>query len=361
LKFIRLNHIILYNPEVEMGLLRPLNKAGFTDVLDYGIYLYKKHFKSIFLLSLMFNIPFVLILTVVNPIFTNEYQDLINIKPDMYIEPNLFFSSVLSLYSMLFVFLAIQSLYGLTLKNVLDGSIVKILYSDTVLEQERSIKQVVKECFRQFGSLFLGKLLYAVLQSVVFFVLYFVIFVCIVVFTFAIIGISAVSTATPWLAIVLSVIGISAAVAIIFFLGVTVCGFFGKYWMFLPEICIEQKKVGASMERCNKLGRKNFYVIGFTYMLSYIIVSLFPGVIGSVIGSVNVLSGNMDIGLLKAGTIITQLFSSILQPLIVCVLTALYITLRVKREGLDMEIDLYELKREETLKTRRWTREVPDA
>lgn len=344
-----------------MSSLRPLHRAGFTDILDYGIYLYKKHFKKILLLSLMFNIPFMLIITVLNPLFTNQFQGLINLNPDMITEPNAIFSSIFSLYSMLFIVLGLQSVYGLTIENVLNGSIIKIIYSDTVLEQERSIKQVVRECFRQFGSLFVGKLLYMMLQSAVLLAMYLVFVICTAAFSFAIIGITATSLAYPWVAIVLSVIGILVIIAVLFFMGLIVCGFYGKYWMYLPAICIEQKKVGASVERCNKIGRNSFYLAGFTYMASYILVWMFPGVIGSVISTGNILSGNMDIGLLKAGSIITQILSSVLQPLIVCVLTALYITLRVKQEGLDMEIDLFEIKREETLKTRRWTGEVPNA
>jgi len=337
-----------------MESLRPLNKAKFTDVLDYGIFLFKKHFKKIFLLNLMLNIPFLLLTAALNPMFSGYYEKILNQQTD----PPAMLSSIFSLYAVLFVFLAVYAIHGFTLKNILEGSIVKIIYSDVVLGESRTIKQVMKECFGQFGSILLGRILYNLIQGAVFFVLYIVILFSAFIVSFATMGIFTASVLSPWITVVLAVIGILAAVAVIFFISMTVSFFMGKYWLFLPAICIEQKKAGESIERCNKVGKNSFFLIGFTYLFIYMLVFIFPGVINSIVSLASLLSGSMDISIIMIGSIITQLAGSILQPLIACVLTALYITLRVKREGLDLEIDLWRIKKEEASKARRWTAEA---
>jgi len=53
-----------------MESLRPLQRAKFTDVLDYGIFLFRKHFKKLFIINLIFNIPVMLLLAILNPVFT---------------------------------------------------------------------------------------------------------------------------------------------------------------------------------------------------------------------------------------------------------------------------------------------------
>jgi len=68
----------------------------------------------------------------------------------------------------------------------------------------------------------------------------------------------------------------------------------------------------------------------------------------------------MDVTLIRIGSVVTQIFSAFLQPLLTCILTALYITLRVRREGLDMEMTLWEIKKEEFDRTQRWLAEAPN-
>ena len=344
-----------------MESLRPLHKARFADILDYGIFLYKKHFKKIFILNLILNIPFMLFIAIANPMFTGNYQNLLNPQSAVEADPAGMISSIFSLYAVLFIYLAINAIYALTLKNLLDGSIIKIIYADAVLGESRTLKQVVRECMKQFGTLIVGSIFYMLIIGAVIIAGYIIVLAGVFIATFAILGISSTSMVSPWITIILSIIGILAAILVMFFFALIICFFIGKYWMYLPAICIEQKKAGTSMERCNKIGKNSFYLIGLTYLFAYFIVFLFPGVINSVISFVNLATGNMDIDIMKMGVIITQLISSILQPLVTCILTALYITLRVKREGLDMEIDLWEIKKEKAAKERRWTAEVQNS
>lgn len=344
-------------PEVTMESLRPLNKANFADVLDYGIFLFKKHFKKIFLLNLMLNIPFLLILAALSPTIANDYKLVLNPEA-IESNPTAIFSSILSLYATLFLFLAVYGIHGITLNNIMEGSIVKIIYSDVILGESRTIKQVVKECFGQFGSMLLGRILYNLIQGAVFIGVYIAVAAGMFIISIAATVVFTAGAVSPWITVVLTVIGVLAAIVLLFFIGLTIYYFMGKYWMFLPAICIEQKKAGESVERCNRIGQSSFYLTGLTYLFIYLIVYLLPGTINSIAALVSVLTGNMDVSVLAVGSIITQLVSSMLQPLITCVLTALYITLRVKREGLDLEIDLWKIKMEEASKARRWTAEA---
>lgn len=341
-----------------MNSLRPLQKAKFTDVLDYGIFLFKKHFKKLFIINLVFNIPAMLFITIFNPVFNAQYWRLIVAARTM--DVNLF-SSMLTMYAMLFGLLALHVIYSVTLMNVAEGSMIKILYADTILNREKTVKQAVKECFKQFGTLSLGRLLYILIQSAVFLVLYIVLLVIMLVFSVNVVGIAAAFSVSSGAGIILVVIGVLAVAAALFFIILTVCYFYGKYWMFLPAICVEQQKAGASFGRCNSLGRNSFFLVGLTFAAGNILVWFFPFVISSVFSTANTLSGNLDVNLLRVSTVLTQLFSEVLRPVVTCILTALYITLRVKREGLDMEMTLWEIKHEDTEKKNRWLQEAPNA
>ncbi|NLK67781.1 MAG: hypothetical protein GX283_01250 [Clostridiaceae bacterium] len=344
-----------------MKSLRPLQRAAFTDVLDYGIFLFKKHFKKLFLINLMFNIPVMLLLTIFNPVFTQQYWNLVNPNDFVMTTPNEAFSSIFTIYAMLFGSLGLQGIYTITLKNIWEGSIVKILYADVVLNQERTIKQVIKECFKQFGTLLLGRLLYILIQSAIFMGLYIVIFVGVFALVFGTVGVGATAFVAPWLTVVLTILGILVTVALIFFVSITVGWLYGRFWMFLPSICVEQQKAGTSIGRGGNLGKNSFFLIGLTFISSNILVGLLPLIANTIISLVSLGSGNLDVGLFRVGAVITQLFAEIMRPFITCVLTALYITLRVRREGLDMEVTLWEIKKEENDRRKRWLSEAPNA
>lgn len=344
-----------------MVSLRPLQKAGFADVLDYGIFLFRKHFKSLLVINLIFNIPVMLVITILNPVFTEQYWNFINPLDITAINPDEIFSSAITFYAMLFGSLLLQVIYFVTLKNVMEGSIVKILYADVVLEQKKTVKQAVKECFRQFGTLFLGRMLYILIQGVVITVLYIILIAGMFAISFGLVGLIASTYNTPWLALALSSLLILIITVLVFFVLIAVGYYYGRFWMFLPAICIEQQKAGSSISRGGDLGRNGFYIIGLSFTFGYIMFLLFPTVISLVFNIVNTFSGNMDIELFRISTVVTQLFSEILRPLLTCIMTALYITLRVKREGLDIELNLWEIKQEEAEKNKRWFSEAPNA
>lgn len=344
-----------------MGSLRSLQKARFTDVLDYGIQLYKKHFRKIFLLNLMFNIPVQILLTIINPIFSNQYWMLFDTSNMVSAEPSAIFSSILTFYTMIFGVLVLYGLYALTLQNIWQGAIIKLTYSDAVLNQERSLRQVINECFRQFWTLLGGRFLFGLIQYAVVTVLYFVIIIVILGGTFAIIGIRSIAYSAPWLAIILIILGILVALAVAFFIAALFSHYFVRFWMYLPSICIEQQKAGAAIGRGGSLGKNSFWLISLTGMAGYVLSWMFPGIINSIFSFIALIPGSMDVTLMRFGAVVTQIFTAILQPLVTCIMTALYITLRVKREGMDMEFDLWAIKKEELEKTQRWMAEAPNA
>ncbi len=344
-----------------MESLRSLHKARFTDVLDYGIQLFKKNFRKIFLINLLFNIPIQILLTIVNPMFSNQYLNLFDTTSMISPEPSAMFSSILTLYTMVFGVLALYGLNALTLQNIWQGAVIKLVYSDAVLKQERTIRQVIRECFRQFWTLLGGRVLYGLIQYGITMVLYFGFVIIILAGIFSATGIVSVSITTPWLSVILTILGILIALAVVFFVAVLLSFFFGRFWMFLPSICIEQQKAGAAIGRGGNLGKHGFWLIGLTGVTGYSLAWMFPGIVNSVFTALNLASGSMDVGLMRVSAVITQLFTAVLQPLMTCIMTALYITLRVRREGLDMETTLWSIKKEELEKTQRWMAEAPNA
>lgn len=343
-----------------MESLRPLRKAAFTDVLDYGVYFFRKHFRKILLLNLMFNLPVMLLIAILNPMLTSQYLGFFNPAANTFSDPTDIVSSIFTLYAMMFVTLALYGLHGLTLSNMMEGSIIKLIYADAVLKQERTLKQVIRECFGQFGSMLLGKILFGLIQAAVFFAVYIIIVIGAFGGTFAFMGITAVSLSTPWASVVLTILCVLACVALLLFILIMICFFIGRYWMFLPAVCIEQQKAGSSIGRCGNLGKNSFFLISLAYAGGGLLVGLFPGVVNISFGLASAISGNVDVTLIQIGTVVTQVFSAVLQPLLTCILAALYITLRVKREGLDMEMALWEIKKEEFDRTQRWVTEAPN-
>jgi|GEM_PF-856830 len=343
-----------------MESLRPLQRAKFTDVLDYGIFLFRKHFKKLFIINLIFNIPVMLLLAILNPVFTEQYWSFINPTDIVAADPADILSSMFTLYAMLFGSLALQGLYTVTVKNVMEGTMVKIIYSGTVLNRERTIKQAVKECFGQFGTLFLGRMIYILIQSAVFIGIYIILIIGMFAVVFSTMGIAAASVAAPLGSVLLTVLGILAAIVILIFVALLVGFFYGKYWMFLPAVCIEQQKAGSSIGRCNELGKNGFKLIALTFTFGYMLIGLFPLTVSSAFNVAGLASGSFNVEIIRIGTVITQIFSELLRPLLTCILTALYITLKVKREGLDIEIALWEIKREELERKKRMLQEAPN-
>jgi len=343
-----------------MDSLRPLRKAAFTDVLDYGVFFFRKHFRKILLLNLMFNLPVMLLIAILNPMLTSQYWGFINPSADIVADPAGIVSSLFTLYAMIFVTLGLYGLHSLTLANMMEGSIIKIIYADAVLKQEKTLKQVIRECFGQFGSMLLGKLLYGLIMAAVLFAVYIIIAIGAFAGTFAFMGLTAVSISTPWVSVVLTILCVLVLVALLLFILILMCFFIGRYRMFLPAICIEQQKAGSSIGRCGNLGKNSFFLISLAYAGGGLLVGLFPGVINISLAIASAISGNLDVTLIQMGTVVTQVFSSVLQPLLTCILSALYITLRVKREGLDIEMALWEIKKEEFDRTQRWVAEAPN-
>ncbi len=343
-----------------MESLRALHKSRFTDVLDYGIQLFKKHFRKIFIINLIFNIPIQVLLTIINPMFTSQYLNMFDTTSDMISSnPTAIFSSILTLYTMVFGVLALYGLNAMTLQNIWEGSIIKLLYSDVVMKRERTIREVISECFRQFWSLVGGRFLYGLVQYGIITVIYIALVAAIFIGAFSAIGL--VSLNVTWVQVVLTILGVLIALAAIFFAVVTVGFFFGRFWMYFPAICIEQKKAGESIGRGGNLGKNSFWLISLTYVVGNLFIWFFPGIINAIFSSATLLSGDVDVTMLRLGLVVTQIFTAVLQPLMICIYTALYITLRVRREGLDMETVLWSIKQEEKDKTQRWMSEAPNA
>ncbi|HAA26210.1 MAG TPA: hypothetical protein DCE11_08890 [Ruminiclostridium sp.] len=342
-----------------METLRPLRNARFTDIIDYGFFLYKKHFRKIFLLDLMFYLPFVVLYTIINPVFTDNYLNFFSM-PESIVEPTELVSSLLTLYAMLFGSLFIYMIYWITLNNVFDGSIIKILYADVVLQREKTIGQVVRECFRQFGTLVVGKILYGMIIYAVAMVVYLVIIAGVFAGTFSIFGLTSIVSTMQWLSVVLIILAAVILISAFVFIVLTVGYFNGKYWMFLPAVCIENRKAGQSIARCGNLAKNSFFLISRSYIAGLIIVALLPGTINMIMVFIVSGAGDFDMTLLQIGSVASQLLAAILQPLFVCIMTALYITLRVRREGLDIEVALWKIIEDNIDKAKRWTAEGTD-
>jgi len=317
-----------------------LRDMSMGDVIDYTIQVYRRNFIKITLLSLIFYVPFTLIYGFISNYLTADMMDLFGYydkQPDLEALNNLGFT-VAAYYLSLFGLSLLYGAYTLTLKPVLDAAIAGIIYNDVVFKKQVSIGDAVKEAFKKFGTLFLNKLLYGCIVvcvgvgaiTIVYILLIAYIIAAAVLFTAG----SATGTVSEGLLIFLIIVSVIFFIAVIAAMIVLVAYFMAKYGMGIQAVIIENKGAVAGISRCNVLAKKSFWFVNLSYIFAMMLFFAIP----TLIQTAAAMLVYVDKNLFNYASTGTQVLGAVFYPFSVVIITMLFIALKIKKEGLDLEV-----------------------
>jgi len=338
---------------------RLLKKMSMGDVLDYAIEAYRRNLKSITLLSLIFLVPFTFVTTAVTGYFSAELMKYAN-PPGNGIFP--FFKLVrfvaaanpgigdelgkglgeavyttLAFYFVLILIGLLSLAYSVTLKAVMDASVIRIVYFDVVHARSVDWRQAVKLGFSRFASLMTNKILTALIIAGTVAAGYIVFFILILVFTFGMIGPTLGNNAPmgTFAAIFLVQLIIGLVCVILFFIAF----FTVKLCLGIHSVVIENRSAVEAVKRSWKLTGGNFWSIALTYLFGSVLFFTVPTIL-SIAANILIFVNKT---LFVAGVIATEVVSSLLYPFILTLLTMVFINLKIKKEGLDLEVKVDKL------------------
>lgn len=318
---------------------RYLTKMSIGDVLDYSIEIYKRNFKKITILALYFYVPFIFLYTLVISYFSS---DLISnsIVPGKIGSSSSFPFTIMAFYLIIMVMGFLYLIYSITLKSVMDASIAKIVYSDVTLGNVSALKTIIKDCFKRFSSLLANRVLsYLIIMGIVLGA-YFVMVIIILVFT-----VGGVFLSTSFQKGEGAQINTAGAVIAGIFIGLIVVAIFlailllvtyiiARYSMGIQSVIIENKTATEGISRCNSLVKKNFWHVSMTYIFGVLLFYTIPTLLTYGAQSLLLVSRNLFI----AAATLVQIATAVINPFITVLLTVLFINLKIKSEGLDLEL-----------------------
>lgn len=303
-----------------------LEHMSVGDILDYSVELFKNNFKQLSIISLICYAPFSLLSAYFSADSYDNWSSLF--KNQGHIQSSTLVDSSMrqSAISTLFFFLSLILFF--TVFTAADAAISRIIYQDAVYGRREKALPHLKEGFRKLGSLFVQRLLLGLILSGIFFVSFLLIGIL-----FAAMIPNSYSHSNGFLyGIILLFIFTAIIVLTIFF---TIRLVFG-----LNVIAIDNGDIGKSFSKSWNLTKGS--------ILKTFVVFLFSGFIYASITSITSLSPFLLYYLLgkntfKVALIASQFFITLLYPYTWAILTVTYTSLKIKKEGLDLELKVDKL------------------
>ena len=323
-----------------MGNLNIFSTANAGDIIDYGVKLYKNNFKKLFLISLVAFLPFNLLISILYQSYISNIFNMMGLEASNYDE----ISQMFKFFGVIIIILLCYLVYGLTIKPIADASIISIVFNDLVYSKKILIKEAVNNNKKKFGKLLLSRVFFWVILSAFSFFVYFFFIIIVGILSLVIVGstfsvFSVSSSASQATQIVLGIfLGLIFLVVFVFFI-LVISYFVGKFSLSIQAVAIEDKNGGDSISRCMRLGKKAFWRITFTYVFGALIVFLLPGTINYISVIVVTASQTPDLPILKILYIISQILVAFLEPILISITTVLFVSLKVRDEGYDIEIE----------------------
>lgn len=323
---------------------RMLKKMSIGDILDYSIELYKRNFKKLFILSLILYIPFIIIYTAVISYMTGDlYRSAgINFISGTFSETPDTTQAMYNFIAYFAVILLMGLLYlafSITLQPVLDASITQIIYNDAVYGKSIEWKDAIRKSFRYFGRLFLNRLLYGLIiygiMMAAVFIFYIVIFLVILVLAGTSFSSLQGSSISLLQGILISVIVIAGFAGLFILIGY----FAMRFGLGTQSVIIENVSASRAISRSHELTAKKFWHSGLTVGIAAVMVMALPSVAASAVYFL----AFFDKGLYTLANSAVQVITSIVQPFVTVVLTMVFIDLKVRKEGLDLEARVDEI------------------
>lgn len=313
-----------------------IKKMTIGDVLDNSIDVYKRNFKKLTLLALIFYVPFMFLYT-----FLVSYlsADLINIADindiDSVGNSSGYLYSILAYYASLCILGIIHFAYSITIKAVMEAAITKTVYDDITGNMGKSIKKIIKESFSRFSALFVNKILYKLIIFGISMALVIGLYILMIV---ALIGFGAAfswRTGSSGLGEIIIGIVIAIVLVLIFaVVGLLIGYFYVKFIFGTQAIIIENKTAVQGISRSSELTKNNFWHIGLTLAFGALLFYFIPQIINT--GAYALMFVNRS--LYVAAFTFSQILSSIIYPFIITLMTVAFINLKIKKEGFDLEL-----------------------
>jgi hypothetical protein len=141
---------------------------------------------------------------------------------------------------------------------------------------------------------------------------------------------AALGGGDPGLIVGLMLLGLLLALAALLFVIVATV-------LATPVLVLERSGVFASLRRSWQLTRTSFWRVAGIYLLTSILVAIVAGIVSAPIGMFGQAVGGGTV-LLVAQTVGTIVAAAITTPFVAGVIALLYIDIRIRREGLDVEL-----------------------
>ncbi len=321
-----------------------LSNMRVGDVLDYSIEIYKKNFKQLTLLTLTFYTPFILLITFVTNSFYGDMLDFTNFVNPTSIESSADIPfKILAVYLSIFIIGIFYIVYWISLKGVMDASIIRIVFNDIVYRKKLKLKDVIKDSFGDFKNLLINKVLYGLIIFGVYLGAYIAFIILIMIITFGSVflfrdaiqfGVQGISRS--WTVILAVFIGLIVLALILGLLAI-VFYFMAKYSIGVHSVTIERKTGVEGISRCNDLGKKSFWYVALSYVFGNILFYFVPVIINYIVVGLNMFYyDNYKLVQIISGSF--QVLFSILAPFLTTLLTVLFISLKIRNEGFDLEL-----------------------
>ncbi|MCX7708817.1 MAG: hypothetical protein N2484_03090 [Clostridia bacterium] len=316
-----------------------LKRMSVGDVLDYSIEIYKRNFKKLSILSLIFYIPFMLIYSLVISYMSGDFINLSNNISNLDKSVENIPYMMIAYYVTILGMGLLKVVYSLTIKTVFDASVIKIVYSDALYQKEQDIKSVIKESFKKFKPLLVNRILYYLIiwgigiGIYIVFVILMLIIIFASVFSLSSSGITH-SSPNPVLSVVLIVLIGILSIAALAAMVVVIGYFYAKFGMGTHSVVLENKSGADAITRCNEIGKKSFWNISLPFILGTLLFFTIPTLMTY---SAQMLAFTNKT-LFVIGNTAVQLLSALINPYMTTLLTVIFINQKIKSEGLDLEV-----------------------
>lgn len=326
--------------------LKPMNVG---DVLDYSVEVFRQNFKGIVLLSLILYVPWAVLNSIIlNSVGDNQLAGVLNMYRDMFNgvyspemfdsylgETSIFVTTVTALMGM------IQLAYSLTIKLVLNAAVIKMVY-DYVISGEvtvssfSDVKALIKDSFRFMPKMMGNAVLVALIVGTAYFIS---IFVGVFAIILPIIAISVLDLQPVLLAVAMVFFVIFVIVAVL----ISIAFFVIKLLFGANIIVIEGKSVSESIKRSFYLSKGRFWHILFSGIFAIMLYYLFNSLLMGATIFLTIVNNTLYIVV----NAFAKMFSTIAEPFILVFITILFINMKVQKEGLDLEVKMRRLIKEE--------------
>ncbi|TYQ18306.1 UNVERIFIED_CONTAM: hypothetical protein Cloal_0737 [Acetivibrio alkalicellulosi] len=316
------------------------------DVIDYSIEIFKTNFKTLALLSLILYVPWIFISSLISSqLLENQLAPFLNLISDFDAfnfeetydyQPN--FNYLILNYLLMFLDYA----YKLSIKVVFHAAIILVVYDYVVKgtimpfsfqNTLNIIKQSFSYILKLAGYTFLfGLIMFGVMSTLGTVLVFLIGFLSVFIISMTIALPFGLNFIASLVAIILGVLLLLA--------GFILLGFFWVKFIFgFNLIVVEKRSVGDSLKRSFDLSKGYFWHIGLSSLLSYFLFSLIGGMF--VLASLSTMFiNNILYSLLFS---FAQVFNAILYPFIYVFITVLFIDMKVRKEGLDLDVKFNKL------------------